>query len=105
MSKKVGKKSPEYSLINTSDYYAEEQQKKEDFDDVQDKNMQNKLHNWYGTLRLSPLDGKLNRNFVPIDKTGSIGVSETIHNKSKLLIKKPKDFYLFKDKPRNLWVF
>lgn len=61
LSHKVGKGSPEHSLINASDFYTEELQKKEDFDDVQDKNMQNKLNAWYGTLRLSPLDGKLNR--------------------------------------------
>jgi hypothetical protein len=87
LSKKVGKNSAEYTLLNSSDLYAEELQKKEDFDSVQDGNIQTKLHAWYGTLRLSPFDGKLNRNFVPLGKIGSIAASETMHNKSKLLIK------------------
>lgn len=100
LSKKVGKESPEQTLINLSEFYTEDMQKKSDFDEIQDKNMQNKLHYWYGNLRLSPLDGKLNRNFVPLGKTGTIGASETIHNKSKLLMKKPKELFLFSDKPR-----
>lgn len=45
------------------------------------------------------MDGKLNRNFVPVGKHGVIGASEIMHNKSKLLMKKPKDFFLFGNKP------
>mmetsp|Transcript_21542 Transcript_21542/g.19106 ORF Transcript_21542/g.19106 Transcript_21542/m.19106 type:complete len:166 (+) Transcript_21542:921-1418(+) len=63
--------------------------------------LQRKLHGWYGALRLSPLDGKLNRNYVPMGKAGYIGASETLHNKSKLLMKKPKDFLLFGNMPLN----
>lgn len=88
-------------MLNSSDLYAEELQRKEDFDSVQDSNIQTKLHAWYGTLRLSPFDGKLNRNFVPLGKAGSIAASETMHNKSKLLIKKPKDLMLFKEKAKH----
>jgi len=99
IAKKVGKESPERSLINASDFNCEELAKKEDFDEVNDKMMQRKLHGWYGTLRLSPLDGKLNRNYVPVGKAGYIGASEVMHNKSKLLMKKPKDFFLFGNKP------
>lgn len=101
LSKKVGKACPESSLINAPDFYVEDLQKKEDFDEVQDKNMQKKLNQWYGTLRLSPLDGKLNRNYVPVGKNGYIWASETIHNKTRLLMKKPKELLLFGQKPRS----
>ena len=101
LSQKVGRKSPEQSVLNSSDFYIEDLQKKEDFDEVQDKNIQRKLNGWYGSLRLSPLDGKLNRNFVPMGKNGYIGASEILHNKSRLLMKKPKDFFLFGNK----WFF
>ncbi|CAI2362558.1 unnamed protein product [Moneuplotes crassus] len=99
LSKKVGRQSPENSLINSSDFYCENLQKKSDFDEVQEASLQKSLHGWYGTLRLSPLDGKLNRNYIPVGKHGDIGASEVLHNKSKLLMKKPKDFFLFGNKP------
>lgn len=99
LSKKTGKNSPENSIINASDFYVEDLQKREDFDGVQDSNLQRKINGWYGALRLSPLDGKLNRNYIPMGKDGRIGASETIHNKSSLLMKKPKEFFLFSHKP------
>ena len=85
--------------MNASDFYCEDLQKRENFDEIQDKNLQMKLNGWYGTLRLSPLDGKLNTNYIPIGKNGSIGASEILHNRSNLLIKKPKNFMLFGNKP------
>lgn len=97
---KVGKNSPEYSLINTSDFFIENLQKKEDTDDVLDKSLQHKLHGWYGTLRLSPLDGKLNRNYVPMNSGTNIWASETIHNVTKLQMKKPKELMLFTKNPK-----
>jgi hypothetical protein len=100
LSKKAGRKSPENSIINASDFYVEDLQKKEDFDGVQDNNLQRKINGWYGTLRLSPLDGKLNRNYIPMGKDGKIGASETIHNQSSMLMKKPKELFLFANRPR-----
>lgn len=97
---KVGKTRPEESLINTSDFFIENLQKKEDTDDVLDKNLQHKIHGWYGTLRLSPLDGKLNRNYVPMGSGTNISASETIHNLTKLQMKKPKELMLFSNKPK-----
>lgn len=73
ISTKVGRKSPEYSMINSSDIYAEELQKREDFDSVLDSSLQHKLNNFYGNLRLSPLDGKLNRNYVAPKNHISVG--------------------------------
>ena len=83
---------------------------KNDFDSVIDKSLQHKIHNFYGNLRLSPLDGKLNRNFVPVKNTQgvgklkyfaiNIGSMETIHLKSKLIMKKPKELLLFNNKPK-----
>ena len=73
---------------------------KENTENVLDKSLQHKLNGWYGTLRLSPLDGKLNRNFVPLGGGSQIEASETIHNRSKLIMKKPKEFMLFKQKPK-----
>lgn len=73
ISKKVGKKSPEFSIINAADYNVEDLQKKEDFDEVLANSLQHKLNNFYGNLRLSPLDGKLNRNYVPSASPGGVG--------------------------------
>lgn len=97
MTHKLKRKSPEQSIIRTSDVFAEMQVVKTGTLTGDNSYYQN-MNNWYGELRNDKKDKEKRSNFIQRNSgLFPIYVHETCHFRDINIIKKPKELEMFTD--------